>query len=190
MENKETENKQYEKATLGAGCFWCVEAVFQKLEGVISVLPGYSGGHIKNPSYREVCSGRTGHAEVCQIQFDPSKVTFTEILQVYWQTHDPTTVDRQGNDVGEQYRSVIFYHDEIQKKIAEELKAKLDSEKIWADPIVTEIIPFEAFYEAEDYHHDYYTNNTDQPYCSFVITPKVEKFRKIFADKLKKTAVH
>ena len=178
-------NKTYETATLGAGCFWCVEAIFQKLEGIISVVPGYSGGFVKNPSYKEVCTGKTGHAEVCRIQFDPGKISFAEILMVYWQTHDPTTLNRQGSDVGEQYRSVIFYHNEMQRKIAEDLKEQLNEDKTWDDPVITEVVPLENFYSAEDYHQNYYNNNPDQPYCSLVITPKIEKFKKIFAERLK-----
>ena len=185
MNEEKDSNEIYETATLGAGCFWCVEAIFQKLKGVISVLPGYSGGSVKNPSYKEVCTGRTGHAEVCNIEFDPGIISFSEILKVYWQTHDPTTLNRQGNDIGEQYRSVIFYHNEQQRKIAEELKERLNSEKVWNDPVITEIVPFEHFYYAEDYHKNYYNNNKDQPYCSIVITPKLEKFKKIFSEKLR-----
>jgi peptide-methionine (S)-S-oxide reductase len=185
MKNDKIVDNVNETATLGAGCFWCVEAIFQKLEGIISVVPGYSGGFVKNPSYKEVCTGKTGHAEVCRIQFDSGKISFAEILMVYWQTHDPTTPNRQGNDIGEQYRSVIFYHNEMQQKIAEDLKEQLNEDKIWDDPVITEIVPLENFYLAEDYHHNYYKNNSDQPYCSLVITPKIEKFKKSFAEKLK-----
>ncbi len=175
-----------ETATFGSGCFWCVEAVFQRLEGVEEVLSGYSGGEIPNPTYEQVCSGNTGHAEVIQIVFNPQKITFTELLEVFWSTHDPTTLNRQGNDVGTQYRSAIFYHNEQQKKLAEEYKKKLTEEEIFDDPIVTEISKFEKFYIAENYHQDYYDNNKNQPYCSFVITPKIEKFKKVFGHKLKK----
>ncbi len=185
MNNDKIMDNTYGTATLGAGCFWCVEAIFQKMKGIISVVPGYSGGYVKNPSYKEVCTGRTGHAEVCRIEFDPDKISFAEILMVYWQTHDPTTPNRQGNDVGEQYRSVIFYHNEMQQKIAEDLKEQLNEDKIWDDPVITEIVPLENFYLAEDYHHNYYKNNSDQPYCSLVITPKIEKFKKLFTEKLK-----
>lgn len=171
--------------TLGAGCFWCVEAVFQQLKGVHSVVSGYAGGHVKNPSYAEVCTGNTGHAEVCQITYDPEVISFTEILEVYWKTHDPTTLNRQGGDVGTQYRSVIFYHDDNQRIIAEELKNEINAAGIWSDPVITEIAPFTVFYKAEDYHQEYYFQHTSQPYCSVVITPKIEKFRKVFADKLK-----
>jgi peptide-methionine (S)-S-oxide reductase len=174
-------------ATFGAGCFWCVEAIFQQVNGVITVQSGYSGGHVKNPSYREVCDGTTGHAEVCQIVYDPSVVTYLELLEIYWKTHDPTTLNRQGADVGTQYRSVIFYHSEAQKKIAEEMKQELSAAGIWKDPVITGIVPYETFYKAEDYHQDYYFQNASQPYCSAVITPKVEKFKKVFADKIKKS---
>jgi peptide-methionine (S)-S-oxide reductase len=173
--------------TFGAGCFWCVEAIFEQLNGVISVESGYSGGHVKNPSYREVCTGTTGHAEVCQIVYDPSVISFVELLEVYWKTHDPTTLNRQGPDVGTQYRSAIFYHNEQQKTTSEEMKSKLVQAGIWQNPIITEIVPFRTFYKAEDYHQEYYFQNTSQPYCSAVITPKVEKFKKVFADKLKKS---
>lgn len=174
-----------ETATLGAGCFWCIEAVFDELKGVHSVLPGYTGGESKNPSYEDICTGTTGHAEVAQIEFDPSVISFAELLEVFWMTHDPTTLNRQGADVGTQYRSAIFYHSERQKEEAEFYKKKLEEENVFPNPIVTEIVPFVVFYEAEDYHNDYYENNPDQGYCRMVIRPKVEKFRKAFADKLK-----
>ncbi|MBN2349059.1 MAG: peptide-methionine (S)-S-oxide reductase MsrA [Bacteroidales bacterium] len=186
--NMNSTNKQSDKleiVTLGAGCFWCVEAIFQQLNGVVSAVSGYSGGHVKNPSYKEVCTGTTGHAEVCQISYDPDVISFEEILEVYWQTHDPTTLNRQGNDIGTQYRSVIFYHNNKQKEIAEVLKMNLEKAKIWDNPIVTEIVPFSKFYKAEDYHQEYYDNNPNQSYCTIVITPKIEKFRKVFSDKLK-----
>ena len=176
-----------EQATFGAGCFWCVETVFSRVEGVQDVRSGYSGGHVKNPSYKEVCTGTTGHAEVCQLTFDPSKITYTELLEIFWKTHDPTTLNRQGNDIGTQYRSVVFYHNAEQKKVAEEMKDKLNIEGIWDNPVVTEIVSFTAFYPAEDYHNDYYEKNPSQPYCSFVITPKVEKFEKIFKDYLRES---
>ena len=172
-------------ATFGAGCFWCTEAVFKILKGVYKVTSGYSGGHKENPTYEEVCTGTTGHAEVTQIEFNPEEIKFDELLEVFWRTHDPTTLNRQGADVGTQYRSVIFYHNESQKKIAEYYKEKLGQEKIWDDPVVTEITEFTKFYPAEDYHQDYYANNPNQGYCAFVITPKVEKFKKLFASKLK-----
>lgn len=171
-------------ATLGAGCFWCVEAVFQNLKGVVNVIPGYSGGSIKNPAYREVCTGRTGHAEVARIDFDSDIISFKEILEVFWKTHDPTTLNRQGADVGTQYRSAVFYHNEEQKTIAEHYKNELDKSAAFNDPIVTEITPLESFYEAEEDHKNYFNDHSDQPYCSLVIKPKVEKFKKVFSDKL------
>ena len=178
-------NNKYELATFGAGCFWCVEAIFQRVDGVEKVVSGYAGGHIKNPTYKEVCQGSTGHAEVCQLSYDPSKITYEELLEVFWQTHDPTTLNRQGNDVGTQYRSVIFFHNDEQKKLAKEYKKKLNEAKIFPDPIVTEIAAFRKMYVAEDYHQNYFNENGSQPYCSFVIQPKVEKFKKVFKDKLK-----
>lgn len=178
--------KNLETTTLGMGCFWCTEAVFKELKGVESVLPGYSGGESENPTYEEVShNNTTGHVEVAQIKFDPEVISFELILEVFWRVHDPTTMNRQGNDVGVQYRSVIFYHDEEQKKIAELSKTKLEERHIFDDPIVTTIEPFKAFYEAEDYHQNYFENNPNQPYCTFVINPKVAKFRKEFKDLLK-----
>ncbi|MEZ5105705.1 MAG: peptide-methionine (S)-S-oxide reductase MsrA [Draconibacterium sp.] len=174
-----------ETATLGGGCFWCTEAVYKELKGVVDVKPGYSGGTIKNPSYKEVCTGRTGHAEVVQITFDPSVVSFSDILEVFFMTHDPTTLNRQGNDVGTQYRSVIFYHSEKQKETAEKVIRLFKEEKVYDKPIVTEVSEFSVFYPAEDYHFDYFENNPNQPYCQYVIVPKIEKFRKIFKDQLK-----
>lgn len=179
------ENSNKESATFGAGCFWCVEAVFERLNGVEKVISGYSGGTVPNPTYEEVCNGTTGHAEVCQIIYDPQKISYKELLEVFWSTHDPTTLNRQGNDVGTQYRSAIFYHNEEQKKLAEEYKRKLTEAKIFDNPIVTEITKLNKFYEAEKYHQDYYNNNKYQPYCMFVITPKLEKFKKVFQEKLK-----
>lgn len=178
-------NENYEVATLGGGCFWCMEAVYQDLKGVIKVESGYSGGKIKNPTYKEVCSGLTGHAEVTQITFDPKIISYDDILTVFWHVHNPTTLNRQGNDAGTQYRSVIFYHDPIQKQIAEKSMLKASAEKIWPDPIVTQIDAFTAFYKAEAYHQNYFKSNPDQPYCVYVVSPKVEKFRKEFKDKLK-----
>lgn len=172
-------------ATFGAGCFWCVEAVFQELKGVISVTSGYSGGSVKNPSYKEVCTGTTGHAEVAQIVYDPGQITYDELLEVFWQTHDPTTLNKQGNDAGTQYRSAIFHHNEKQKEIAEKYKRELNKSGAWDKPIVTEIVPFSVFYKAEDYHQRYYNLNKEEQYCRYVIRPKVEKFRKVFKDKLK-----
>lgn len=172
--------------TLGNGCFWCTEAVFQRLNGVLTVASGYSGGKLANPTYKEVCSGLTGHAEVIQITFDPGIVSLTEILQVFFKTHDPTTLNRQGGDEGTQYRSVIFYRNEEQKKVAEEVKSGLDKSGAFNDPIVTEISPFSVFYKAEDYHQNYFNDNRNKnPYCQYVIVPKLEKFEKYFADKLK-----
>lgn len=174
------------KATFGSGCFWCTEAIFERVKGVTEVVSGYAGGHIENPSYEEVCNGNTGHAECTQISYNPDIISFDELLEIFWKTHDPTTLNRQGNDVGTQYRSVIFYHSDEQKQKAEFYKRKLEEEKIWKDPIVTEIAPLTKFYKAEKYHQDYYQNNPYQGYCAFVITPKVEKFEKVFKDKLKK----
>jgi peptide-methionine (S)-S-oxide reductase len=171
--------------TLGAGCFWCVEAVFQEVNGVVSVTSGYMGGHVKNPSYKEVCAGTTGHAEVAQIVFDPAVVSVDEVLEVFWQTHDPTTLNRQGADVGTQYRSAVFYHNDHQRQRAEHYKAELDRSGAFRGPIVTEITPASTFYVAEDYHQNYYAENGEQGYCQMVIRPKLEKFRKVFADKVK-----
>lgn len=176
---------ELEKATLGGGCFWCTEAVYKMLNGVEEVLPGYSGGHVKNPSYREVSNGTTGHAEVVQITFNPEIVSFPEILEVFFKTHDPTTLNRQGNDVGTQYRSAVFYHNDEQKQEAEKIIEYFEKEKIFNNPIVTEVTPFNVFYEAEDYHKDYFERNKDQPYCQFVVSPKVKKFKKNFREKLK-----
>jgi peptide-methionine (S)-S-oxide reductase len=183
MANKE--GRELERATLGAGCFWCVEAIFRRLEGVEAVDPGYSGGTLERPAYEQVCTGKTGHAEVCQIMFDPSRVSYETILEVFWMTHDPTTKNRQGNDIGMQYRSVIFFHNNKQRKLAEEYKTKLDAAKIWEHPILTEIVPYERFWPAEEYHRDYYANNPGQSYCAYVIAPKVEKFQKAFNSRLK-----
>lgn len=173
-----------ELATLGAGCFWCVEAAYQQLKGVVSVVSGYSGGHVENPTYKEVCTGKTGHAEVCQIKIDPKEISFEELLEVYFEIHDPTTLNRQGNDVGTQYRSVIFYHSEEQKIIAERLIDELNTSGKWKNPIVTEITPYAKFYPAEDYHQNYYRQNPDQQYCRLVIKPKLDKFEKVFKLKL------
>ena len=172
--------------TLGGGCYWCVEAVYQLLDGVIKVESGFSGGTIKNPSYKEVCTGRTGHAEVVQITYDKTKTSFEEILKVFFTVHDPTTLNRQGGDVGTQYRSVIFYRNEEQKKAASEIIQALNKEKVYADPVVTQLAPFDTFYKAEDYHQDYYNQNKSQPYCRMVIQPKIEKFEKLFKERVKK----
>jgi len=186
-QNKNQKNmKDLEVATLGSGCFWCTEAFFLRLKGVESVVSGYSGGQIKNPTYREVCSGLTGHAEVIQVKFDPSMISYEEILEVFWNTHDPTTLNKQGADEGTQYRSVVFYHNDSQKKIAEEYKAQLNQSEVYNNPVVTEISPFKEFYPAEEYHQNYYTLNPEQGYCQYVIRPKVEKFNKEYASKLKK----
>lgn len=175
-----------EIATFGNGCFWCTEAIFQDLKGVSKVESGYMGGHTENPTYKEVCEGDTGHAEVLQITYDPGVITYDELLEVFWKTHDPTTLNRQGNDVGTQYRSAVFFHNEEQQTLATSYKTALGESGAWSDPIVTEITPAATFYPAEDYHQDYFNLNGSQPYCNFVIRPKVEKFRKVFADKLKK----
>ena len=172
-------------ATFGSGCFWCTEAIFERVNGVVKVESGYSGGIVENPTYQEVCTGTTGHAEVTQITYDPSVISFDELLEIFWKTHDPTTLNKQGNDVGTQYRSVIFYHNENQKELAKKYKSELDKSGAWDNPIVTEISPFKNFYSAEGYHQDYYENNPNQGYCAFVIAPKVEKFEKVFKDKLK-----
>jgi peptide-methionine (S)-S-oxide reductase len=171
--------------TFGTGCFWCTEAVFQELKGVIKVTSGYSGGQVPQPTYEEVCSGTTGHAECLQIVYDPAVISFDELLEVFWESHDPTTLNRQGNDVGTQYRSAIFYHNEQQKEKAEHYKAELIRNKAYDKPIVTEITPFKVFYPAENYHQDYYNLHGTQPYCRLVIRPKLEKFEKVFKDKLK-----
>ncbi len=178
-------NERLEIATLGSGCFWCTEAFFLRVKGIESVVSGYSGGKVKNPTYKEVCSGLTGHAEVVQVKFDPSVITFGEVLEIFWNTHDPTTLNQQGADVGTQYRSVVFYHSDEQKKIAEAYKKQLDQSGIYKKPIVTEITPFSIFYPAEDYHQNYFELNPNQGYCQYVIRPKVEKFQKQYQSKLK-----
>jgi peptide-methionine (S)-S-oxide reductase len=174
-----------ETATLAAGCFWCVEAVFDDLKGVEDVVSGYSGGHSENPTYRQVCNGDTGHAEVAEIKFDPSVISFKDILRVFFSVHDPTTINRQGNDVGSQYRSAIFYHNEDQKRDAEEVIKEITDDGVYDDPIVTEVTPFEKFWPAEDYHQEYFANNPNVPYCAAVVSPKVKKFRQKFVDRLK-----
>ena len=173
------ETKNLDTATFGGGCFWCVEAVYQQLDGVVSVASGYSGGQRANPTYEQVCSGATGHAEVIQIVYDTTKLSFDELLQVFWTVHDPTTLNRQGADVGTQYRSVVFYHNEHQKETTKSYIEKLNAEHAFNNPVVTEVSPFTAFYKAEDYHQNYYNENQNQPYCSLVIQPKVEKFKKV-----------
>ena len=173
-------------ATFGGGCFWCVEALFERVEGVRSVESGYSGGATPNPTYKQVCSGETGHAEVVQVRFDPKQVSYESLLEIFWKTHDPTTPNQQGADKGTQYRSVVFFHDEAQARIAREVKAALSEAKVYARPIVTEIVPFERFYAAEAYHQGYYDLNADQGYCQVVIAPKLEKLEKVFKDRLKR----
>jgi peptide-methionine (S)-S-oxide reductase len=179
-------DKHMDIATFGAGCFWCTEAQFQQLEGVIKVESGFAGGHTENPTYKDVCTGTTGYAEVCNIYYDPAKVSYDELLAAFWTCHDPTQLNRQGHDVGTQYRSAIFYHNEAQRAKAEEYKRKLNEEKAYSGPVVTTLEPFTKFYIAEDYHQNYYNENGGQPYCSLVIQPKVENFKKVFKDKLKK----
>lgn len=178
----------YEKATFGGGCFWCVEAIMQRLKGVESVVSGYAGGHTANPSYKEVCSGETGHAEVVQVTFDPDRISYGDLLEVFFHTHDPTTLNRQGADVGTQYRSVILFHDEEQKKVAEMKKTEVDAGDLWRDPVVTEISPLEVFYPAELSHQNYFNDHRSQPYCMAVIDPKVQKFMKTFGEALKPEA--
>jgi peptide-methionine (S)-S-oxide reductase len=172
-------------ATFGAGCFWCTEAQFQQLEGVTRVVSGYMGGTVKDPSYKQVCTGTTGHAEVTNVYYDPRKISYDELLAAFWTAHDPTQLNRQGNDVGTQYRSVIFYHNDEQRQKAQDYKKKLNDEQAYGAPVVTEIAPATAFYKAEDYHQNYYNENGNEPYCQFVVRPKLEKFRKVFAGKLK-----
>jgi peptide-methionine (S)-S-oxide reductase len=177
--------KNLAKATLGGGCFWCTEAVYNRVKGVAKAVPGYSGGHTKDPTYEQVCAGKTGHAEVVQVTFDPRVISYREILEIFFATHDPTTLNRQGADVGTQYRSVILYHDEDQRRIAEALIAELEEDNVYSSPIITEVKPFEVFYEAEEYHHNYYERHKRQPYCNIVIAPKIGKLLKTYQDKLK-----
>lgn len=171
--------------TFANGCFWCTEAIFTRVNGVKSVIPGYSGGSIQDPTYEQVCTGTTGHAEVAQIEFDPDVISYEKLLDIFWNTHDPTTLNRQGNDIGTQYRSAIFYHDEKQKQIAEKSKKELETNNTFNDPIVTEIVPLNKFYPAENYHHQYYDNNLNAPYCQYVINPKVAKLLKKYQKELK-----
>ncbi|HMB25513.1 MAG: peptide-methionine (S)-S-oxide reductase MsrA [Chloroflexota bacterium] len=182
-------NTNLQTATLAGGCFWCLEAVYDELKGVHSVESGYSGGQVDNPSYHEVCTGTTGHAEVVQVRFDPNVISYRDLLNVFFTIHDPTTLNRQGADIGTQYRSAIFYHDEEQKKIAEETIKDLNAQKVWDNPIVTKVTKFEKFFQAEDYHQEYFANNPYQPYCQVVVAPKVAKFRKHFLEILKKQPV-
>jgi peptide-methionine (S)-S-oxide reductase len=179
-------DKDFQAAILAGGCFWCLEAVFDQLKGVESVESGYSGGHTSNPTYAQVCDGGTGHAEVVKVTFDPHVLSYHDLLKVFFSIHDPTALDRQGNDVGRQYRSAIFYHDEAQKKIAEQVIEEITDAHIWEGPIVTEVAPFDKFYMAEDYHQEYFDHNSFQPYCRAIIAPKVAKFRMQFVDRLKK----
>ena len=181
-----TEKATLETATFGTGCFWCTEAVFQQLEGVSKVTSGYSGGSVESPTYKQVCTGTTGHAECLKIEYDPTKITFDELLEVFWQVHDPTTLNRQGNDIGTQYRSVVFYHDAIQKSKVQKYATALNKSGAFANQIVTKLEPFVKFYPAEDYHQNYFNLNGSESYCQFVIKPKVEKFEKVFKNKLKK----
>lgn len=185
-ETQSTDNQKpkLQQATFGAGCFWCVEAIFQRLKGVYNVESGYSGGHVDNPSYNQVTSGRTGHAEVIRFEYDPSVISFEQLLEVFWHTHDPTTLNRQGNDVGPQYRSAIFYHNDAQKQAALASKKKTDESGLWSNPIVTEISPLINYYKAEDYHQNYFNNNPNAGYCSVVIAPKVRKFMREFSELL------
>lgn len=178
-------NNEIELATLANGCFWCTEAIFKQIKGVKSLTPGYTGGILGNPSYEEVCTGKSGHAEAVQIEFDPKMTSFEKILDIFWNTHDPTTLNRQGDDVGTQYRSAIFYHNEIQREIAEKSKRDIENKNIYKDPVVTEIIPFKQFYVAENYHKDYYNKNMDVPYCNFVIAPKLDKLRNKYGKEIK-----
>jgi peptide-methionine (S)-S-oxide reductase len=180
-----SEEQSKEFATLAGGCFWCLEAVYKELRGVERVVSGYAGGHVSNPTYREVCEGTTGHAEVVQITFDPSKASYRELLEVFFTIHDPTTLNRQGADVGTQYRSAVFYHTPEQRETAEQVIAEMTAERVWDSPIVTEVTPLDTFYPAEDYHQDYFEKNPTQPYCRAVVAPKVSKFRKLFLDRLK-----
>jgi peptide-methionine (S)-S-oxide reductase len=181
----ETKNVKTDTATFGAGCFWCVEALFENLKGVISVSSGYSGGNVANPSYEQICTGTTGHAEVIQVVYDTEKISYDDLLEAFWSSHDPTTLNRQGNDVGTQYRSVVFYHSDEQQELAEAYKKQLDATGAFSKPIVTQIVPYDKFYKAEDYHQSYYDRNGSAHYCQYVIRPKLEKFNKKFAGKLK-----
>lgn len=185
MNNGQTTQGVYETATLGGGCFWCIEAIYSDIKGVNSAISGYAGGHVNNPTYKEVCAHTTGHAEVVQIKFDPAVLSYRDVLEIFFSIHDPTTLNRQGADVGDQYRSVIFYHDEEQKRVAQETIKQLTEARAYADPIVTQVEPFTQFYLAEDYHQEYFKYNSSQPYCRVVIAPKVNKFRKSHSEMLK-----
>lgn len=185
MNNGHPDSGRTEAATLGGGCFWCIEAIYNDIRGVKSAISGYAGGRVKNPTYEQVCSHMTGHAEVVQITYDPDMISYRDILEIFFSVHDPTTLNRQGNDVGDQYRSVILYHDDEQKRIAQETIQALTEARAFADPIVTQVVPLDQFYPAEDYHQEYFKNNPNQPYCRFVVAPKVTKFRKHHAEVLK-----
>ncbi len=185
MSDADQTPKGLSSVTFGGGCFWCTEAIYKELKGVHSVTSGYSGGTVERPSYEQVCSGGTGHAEVIRIDYDPAVISFEELLEVFWRTHDPTTLNRQGNDSGTQYRSVVFFHDDEQRRVADDLKRRLDESGAFSRPIVTEITPLLNFYPAEDYHQDYFEQNPNQPYCAAIIRPKLDKFAKAFAGKLK-----
>lgn len=181
-------SKNLETATLGGGCFWCLEAIYQDVNGVEKVVSGYAGGHVPNPTYQQVCGKQTGHAEVVQLHYDPAVISYEDIVDIFWRIHDPTTANRQGNDIGPQYRSIILYENEAQKQAAEQVLATITAEKLWANPVLTEIVPLETFYPAEGYHQNYFNDNPYQPYCMAVIDPKVRKFRKSFQNKLKQVA--
>jgi len=180
------DNKKYELATFGGGCFWCTEAVFKQIDGVVETVVGYSGGDVENPTYEQVCTGTTGHAEVCQVKYDPEKISYKDLLEVFFKTHDPTTLNRQGADVGTQYRSVIFYHNDVQKNLALEYIKKLEREGVYSKPIVTQVEPLKNFYRAEEYHQNYFEKNPYSTYCIFVVAPKVDKTKKLFKERLKK----
>lgn len=184
-QSKQSNKENMKEITLGAGCFWCIEACFLDIKGIISVVPGYAGGKVKNPTYEQVCTGSTGHAEVARIVYDETIISFDEILEMFWFVHDPTQLNRQGNDIGTQYRSVVFYHSEEQKEIAEKYKARLTEEKVWDKPIVTEIVAINNYYEAEKYHHNYLEQNPENAYCRAIVRPKVDKFKKVFESKIK-----
>ena len=186
--NDPQNEKKYEEATFGAGCFWCTEAIYEQINGIVDVEAGFSGGDVKNPSYREVVSGKTGHAEVARIKYDPDVISYGELLEVFWHTHNPTTLNRQGADIGTQYRSAIFYHSEEQKRVAEKSLEKTDNSDLWDDPIVTEISPLENYYTAENYHQNYYENNPNAGYCQVVIAPKIKKFKQDFSHLLKEAS--
>jgi len=186
MRDMSHSNEPRQLATVGGGCFWCTEAIFNELRGVEKVESGYSGGNVENPSYEDVCTGRTGHAEVIQVTFDPETISYRDLLQVFFTLHDPTTMNRQGADVGTQYRSAVFYHDEAQRKVAEDVVREVSTSKIWKKPIVTEVAPFKAFYKAEDYHQEYFQKNRNSGYCQVVIAPKIVKLREHYREKLKR----